>query len=180
MVTNNPWTDGDGLIRKFGLTKVVPNIAGEYRVNGPLREIELRIDLSTMTTTSTTIQSHQEFFPKNAYIEEVVLEVTAASVIASGTPTFAVGLIQTDTTTATTPVTSSWTTGKVFIADEVDSGVLNTLGKKITYTAGVAKAGGGIGLASAQVGYITAYNSGSGSWTSGNVNVRIRYRTNAL
>src|ERR1043165_6433486 len=103
MVTNNPWTDNDGLIRKFGVTKTTPNIAGEYKTYGALREVELKIDLSTMTTTSTTIQSYQEFFPKNAYIEEVVLEVMQVSVVASGTPTFAVGLIQTDTTSATTP-----------------------------------------------------------------------------
>lgn len=173
MVTNNPWNDNDGLIRKFGVTKTTPNTAGEYKTYGGLREIEVKIDLSTLTSSSV-IQSYQEFFPKNVYIEEVVLEVMTASTTA-GSPTLDVGLVQTDTTTATTPTTSSWTTNSVFIAAEVDSGVIGTLGKKITYTAGTSKAGGGIGLASGQVAYITA-RANTSTWSAGNVSVKIRYR----
>lgn len=169
----NLYQDADGLVRKYGVLKAVPNTAGEYKTYGGLREIEVIIDLSKLTSSSV-IQSYQTFFPKNVFIEQVTLEVLQASTTA-GSPTLDVGLVQTDGSTAVTPTTSSWTTNSVFIAAEVDSGVIATLGKKITYTAAVSKAGGGIGLAAGQVGYITARVNAS-TWSAGFVSVKISYR----
>lgn len=165
----NTYLDGDGLYRKYGTTKAVATTAGEYKTFGPLREIELKIDLTTLTSSSV-IMNDQTFFPKSVYVEEVILEVMVAATSA-GSPTLDVGLVQ--TSDRSTGITNFTNTG--FIAAEVLSGVLDTIGKKITYTAGTSKAGAGIALAPAQVGHITA-RANTATFTAGNVSVKIRYR----
>lgn len=169
MVGGNWFNTTEGLYLKFGTSKVVPATAGEYRTNASLREVEVVISLSTLTSSSAILEDNV-FIPKNMFIEEVVLEVQTASTIASGTPTLDVGYMRSSDRTTVISNTA-------FINAEVDSGVLNTAGKKITYTAGVAKAGGLIGTTTdtAQVGQLSA-RANSGLWSAGTAIVRIRYR----
>lgn len=162
--------DPDGLFRKYGLTKVVPLTAGEYKTYGPLREIEVKLDISTLTT-SAVIQSDEVFFPKGAFVEEVVLECQTAFATSTS---FSVGLVQTnDRTTSISDVAfvSALTTA---------SGSLDTAGKKVTLVAGSTSAGDKIGTvpiatSAAFAGHITAKIAGSAG--TGIIIVRIHYRT---
>lgn len=164
------WFNSDKLYLKYGPDKAVAGKAGEYRTFGALHEIELRLDLSTLTSSSTIVDDNV-FYPKGAYLEQVVLEVSTAAV-SGGSPTLDVGLVQ--SADRATGITNFTNTG--FIAAEVYSGVLDTVGKKITYTIGTSKVGAGVGLAPAQTGMITArLNTAT---ATGTVIVRISYRYN--
>src|SRR5882762_5788392 len=162
------WFDNDGLYRKYGTLKAVPNKAGEFKTYGPLREIEVKLDISTLTTTAAII-SDQVFFPKAVFLEEVVVEVQVAMATAA---TFSVGLIQSnDRTTSISDTT--------FINAEVLA-TMTPAGKKVTYTAGTAQAGTGIGTvpisaAAVFTGMISAKITGGAG--TGILIVRIRYRT---
>src|SRR4051812_34591494 len=89
--------DNDGLLRKYGTEKATATTAGEYRTVGAIREIEVKLDLSTINTSTQTILADTTFFPKER-IEEVVIEVQTAAA-SSGTGTLDVGLISTDRST---------------------------------------------------------------------------------
>lgn len=158
--------DNTGLLRLYGTDKATSNPAGEYKTYGELRTVEVLIDLTTLTTTvGGTILSETTFFPK-ARIEEIVLEVHTAATGSSSTLDF--GLISTDRTTEIDY--------NGFIAAEVLSGVLDTVGKKITYTAGVSKAGALIGTTTTSVGYLVA-NANTAVFTAGKVLLRVKYRS---
>lgn len=156
------WYNNDGLYLKYGTDKTTPNIAGEYKTYGALREIELRMDLANVGSAAT-IMSDQVFFPKNARIEQVVIEVETAVTGTSGV--LNVGLISTDRSTEID--------FNGFIAAETKAN-LDTAGKKITYINGTTNAGALIGTTNATVGYICAdYDTTA---LVGVVIVRIQYR----
>lgn len=162
------WFDNDGLYHKYGTLKAVPNKAGEFKTYGPLREIEVKLDISTLTTTASIV-SDQTFFPKAVFLEDVVVEVQTPMATSA---TFSVGLIQSnDRTTSISDTT--------FINAEVLA-AMTPAGKRITYTAGTAQAGTGIGTvpisaAAVFTGMISAKITGSPG--TGILIVRIHYRT---
>lgn len=163
------WFDNDGLYRKYGVLKTVPNKGGEYKTLGPLREIELKIDVSTLTTTAA-IQSDQVFFPKGVFLEDVTLEVqTAAATITS----LSVGMVQSnDRTTAIS--------GDVGLISAEVVATLTPAGKRVVYQAGAAPSGSLIGFvpisaAATFTGMITAKIAGSPG--TGILILRIHYRT---
>lgn len=156
------WYNNDGLNIKTGVTKGLPNTAGEFATAGALRVTEVKIDLTTLTSTPA-ILSDVTFFPKSMRVEEVVATVeTAATSSSSGT--INVGLIRTDRSTEID--------FDGFIAAEV-KGSFDTLGKKVTYTNGVSKAGALIGTTTANVGYLCA--SSTQAYQTGVIAVRIAY-----
>lgn len=156
--------DPDGLYRKYGILKTVANNAGEFKTYGALRDIEVKVDLTTLAVTTPLILSDQEFFPKNVRIEEVVVEtITAATSSGSGTIDF--GLISTDRATEVD--------FNGFIAAEV-KGTVDTAGKKVTYVNGTSKAGALIGTTNATVGYLCA-NVNTAVYQTGVVIFRVRY-----
>ena len=157
------WLDNDGLYHKYGTTKTTANVAGEFQTLGALREIEVKLDLTTLTSSAVII-SDVTFFPKMR-IEEVVIEVQTAAT-SSGTGTLDVGLIKTDRTTEIDY--------NGLIAAETTAD-LDTAGKKITYIYGTSKAGALIGTTTTSVGHITA-NYNTGAFQAGVVYIRIRYR----
>lgn len=162
----NTWLDPDGLYRKYGTTKTVATTAGEYKTFGALREIEVRIDLTTLTS-SAVIQNDVTFFPKNVFIEEIAIDVQTAAT-SSGTGTLDIGLVKMDRSTEID--------FNGFIAAETTAN-LNHAGKKLTYNYGTSQAGALVGATSgADVGYITA-NYNTGAFQTGVIFVRIRYRT---
>jgi hypothetical protein len=75
--------DADGLLRKYGTTKAIPNRGGEYKTYGDVREIEMKIIWGTASAFGTTtvgtvastdvIQSDQVFFPAGVFLEEVTM-----------------------------------------------------------------------------------------------------------
>ena len=163
------WFDADGLYHKYGTLKAVPNKGGEYKTYGPLREIEIKLDISTLTTTAAII-SDQVFFPKAVFLEDVVVEVQVA--VATST-SVSVGLVQSnDRTTAIS--------GDVAILNAALLATLTPAGQKITYVGGSTSAGSLVGTvpisaAAAFTGMITAKIAGGAG--TGVLIVRIHYRT---
>lgn len=156
--------NADGLFVKYGLDKTIPNRSGEYKTYGDLREVEVTIDLTTLTATPKIV-SDQLFFPTNVRIEEVE---TFATVAAVGASTLSVGLIKTDRTTAIAA------TGFLAVSPLAN---IDGLGEKTVYRFGTAGAGTLVGTVSGTlVGYVTATGTAT-PFTAGTVVVRIRYRT---
>lgn len=168
MVTNNPWTDGDGLIRKFGVTKTTPNLAGEYRTNGQQRQVQLKINLADLTQ-GEVIQSYQTFMPAGARISSV--EVWTHTAAATGTA-IDLGLVKTD---GTTEVDFNG-----FLA-AMPTAAMDLAGERTTYTAATTVpasatgTGALIGTTLAFTGYITCSMTDSTSFTAGVIYVNINY-----
>jgi hypothetical protein len=160
------WLDPDGLFRKIGTDKATPNKAGEYKTYGGMRTIEiLNLDLTTLTTTPVII-SDQTFYPKLKVDSVEVLTNTAATTGTSAA--LDIGLIQTDRTTVV---------DADGILDSLAVTAISAAGEK-TITSG-DPAAGGVGAFAATAptvpGYITAATS-TGTFTAGNVTIRIHYR----
>lgn len=158
--------DTDGLLRKYGTEKAVPNRAGEFKTFGELREVELKIDLTTLTTSSV-IQSDQVFIPSGVRIEEVEV-VAQAAATSGGAATLDIGMIQTDRATA------------VNVAAFVNALALTAIdvqGEKNVLRAPPAAGGAGtlVGLNTTVTGYITA-RVNTAVYTAGTVVVRIKYK----
>lgn len=159
------WMDNTGLYQKYGLEQVVPQVAGEYRFDGPQRLMEIKLDLTTLTNTAAVISGTDSVnFPANFIIDKV--EVFAETLAAGATATLSVGLQRTDRTTA------------------IDyNGILNaaplanmdTTGETTVYSNGVAGAGNFVGkTVGANPGYLTA-NWNTAAFTAGVVIIRIYY-----
>ena len=155
--------NSDGLFVKIGTTKATANRAGEFKTYGALREVELVMDLTTLTS-SQVIQSDQEFFPSGVRIEEVEIVVETAAT-SGGAPTLDIGLIQTDRSTVTS--------NTAFTA-AVALGTLTPAGAKQVLRQGSTGAGALIGTTTSQVNYICA-RANTATYTAGRVVVRIRY-----
>ena len=159
--------DPDTLLRKYGLEKTVPNLGGEYKTWGPLRTIEERVDVSTLTT-SYQILNDVIFFPKGVFVESVELEVhTAVATITSVT----FGMVQTnDRATAISD--------PAFVNAELLAN-LTPAGNKITYIGGSTRAGSAIGTVpiattSAFAGHLVGKIAGSAG--TGVLILRINFR----
>lgn len=160
--------DSDGLLRKYGTSKAIPNKAGEYSSLGPLRCIEIiNLDLTTLTTTPLII-SDQTFWPSNRKVDSVDVVVNTAATTGSAAA-LNIGLIQSDRSTSVSAtgflnaiaVAGISAAGEKFLTGDTDPGV------------------GDIGSFSATaptvIGYITASTS-TGTFTAGNVTIRLWYR----
>jgi len=156
------WNNSDGLYLKYGTDKADPNTAGEYRTNGALREIEVKITLTDLTSTAAII-SDAVFFPKMR-IEEVEI-VTHTAATSAGSPTLDVGLIQTDRSTEI---------DYEAFANAVALTAIDAAGEKTVLRVGSTGAGQLIGTTTSNVGYLTA-NYNSAAYTAGVIYVRVRY-----
>jgi hypothetical protein len=189
--------DADGLLRKYGVKKAVPQSAGEYKSYGGVRMVEQGIDLVNINRGSglgtiqdnpgpgvigtNYIQSDQTFFPvqaqttsNNPRIEYVEIEVVTAAT--GATATLSVGLVSDVDRTTMLSATG-------FIANETVAN-LSAVGRIIYNN---ATAPGGIWIGSSPVvisgpfttpfvgaGLITA-RAGTALFTAGYVIVRIFY-----
>src|SRR5262245_2960751 len=90
--------NADGLFQKFGVDEGTPTQAGEVPTLGVQRLVEVRIDLTKLSTTTQLILADTVFAARNARIEEVEIEVETAAT-SGGTPTFDFGLIRNDRVT---------------------------------------------------------------------------------
>jgi hypothetical protein len=161
--------DPDGLLRKYGTEKVVPNKAGEYKTFGPLRCIEIHnVDLTLLTTTQSIV-SDQLLWPANRKIDsgDVVVNVGATTGTSAALD---IGLIATDRTTVM---------DADGLLDSIAVANLSAAGEKFM-TGDTDPAAGDLGAYSATAptttGYITAATS-VGTFTAGNVTIRLWYRT---
>lgn len=89
------WMDNTGLYQEWGVEQATNSKGGEYRNNGNLREIELKINLATLTE-SETILDNNITMPSGVRIAGIKVQtVTAAATGAA----IDLGLIRTDRTT---------------------------------------------------------------------------------
>lgn len=162
------WFNADGLYVRFGPDASGPTTGGEYLTYGELRELEYRIDLTTLTSTSAIIDDIT-FLPKGVFVEQVELVMQTAGT-SGGTPTLDVGYIQSSDR-------STVISNTAFISAQAFTGTLDTLGKKVTYNVGTTSAGSVVGTttSSTQVGQLSA-RANSGTFTAGVAIVRIKYR----
>ena len=156
------WHNSDGLLVKFGTEKAVATKAGEYRTTGALREIEVKIDLTTLTSSAAII-SDQVFFPKMR-IEEVEI-VTHTAATSGGAATLDIGLIQTNRTTEI---------DFEAFANAVAITTLDAAGEKSVLRIGSSGVGQLVGTTTANVGLLTA-NWNTAAFDTGVIFVRIRY-----
>lgn len=163
------WFNQDGLLIKLGNSEAAsqdPTVhpAGDYETGGnPKSETEVVIDLTKLSTSDQTILNDVLILPKNAFIEEVEVEVQVAAV--GATATLDVGLIRTDRTT------------QIDYEAFVKAAAVTTLdaaGKRLNLIKGSTGAGDLIGTATANPGLLTA-KAGTASFTDGKVRVRVKW-----
>lgn len=160
------WYNTDGLYLKYGTTKAVPNIGGDFRMPGELRVMEIKIpDLTTLTSTAAIIDDTL-FVPTNCIIEQVeTVSDTAAT--SGGSATLNIGLMKLDRTT---------TISDTALVNAMALTSIDGTGEKTTLVLGSTGAGSKIGTnIGTDVGYITA-KYGTAAFTAGAVTVRIKYR----
>src|SRR5262245_22642559 len=92
------WDNTDGLRVKFGVDEAALAQSGETPTAGIKREIEVRIDLTKLSTTTQFVPDGQVPLAKNARIEEVEVEVEQAAT-SGGSATVDIGLVRTDRVT---------------------------------------------------------------------------------
>lgn len=155
------YLDTDGLYRKYGTEKAVVTTGGEYRNPGALRSTEFTIDLTKLTATRAIIND-VTFMGAGMFIEEV--EVVADALAAGGT-SFSVGLMAYDRSTVLSD--TAFVNGALLAT-------VDTVGEKTVLTKGSTGAGAYIGTTLATPGYVTAL--ASGTFTTGSVKVRIKWR----
>ena len=156
------YMDNDGRYRKYGTEQAVPTTGGDFAIDGPTRQIEVDILLSSLTT-SPVIQADTTFVPAGVFIESV--EVIATTPGAGGT-SFSVGLVGYDRTT----VASNTGFVSALVLASVDG-----QGERTFLTQGVTSAGAYVGTTTPSAGYITALAAGTFTG-NGKVRVRINYR----
>lgn len=159
-----------GLYTKYGTEQTVPMAGGEYVTTGALREVEFKIALTSLGTSSaiitgTTYSADNIFIPSGVRIEEVEIVVDTAAT-SGGAAALNIGLVQTDRTTAINA------TGLV-AALALTS--IDAAGEKTVLRPGSTGAGALIGTTTSNVGYIVA-DYDTAAYTAGVITVRVRYR----
>lgn len=161
MATGN-WFDNTGLYQEFGVTKTTTENAGEYRSTGDMRELNIRLDLTTLTSTPTIILQNVRF-PTGVRIAEIDVIADVAAV--GATATLDLGLQAEDRATeidyngliAALPVAS-----------------IDAVGETTKIVVGGTGAGALIGTSTTAIGMLTA-NWNTAAFTAGALDIRIFY-----
>lgn len=157
------WLNNDGLFLKFGTDKTVVTTGGHYKTYGELREIELKLTLTSLTQAEV-VQNDQVFFGTGTRVQEV--EVMTHTAAVTGTA-IDVGLVRTDRTTEID--------FDGFLA-AFPTASMNAVGEKVVVINGGTGAGAFIGATTiANPGYITASMTDATAFTAGIIYIRIRY-----
>jgi len=156
------WMNPDQLYRKFGAERGVSSNAGEYRTNGRLREVEVKLTLANLTETETIV-SDNVFLPSGAIVQEV--EITPLTAAATGVA-IDVGLIKKDRTTEGdyNGLLSAFPTASMDVEGEKTILYYNT-----TYNGAL------FGTPLTYSGYISASRTTSTAFTAGVIVLTIRY-----
>lgn len=160
------WMDNTGLYQKYGLEQTVTQIGGEYRTNTGQRMIEIKLDLTTLTTTAGTVIPGTDSinFPAGFVLDKI--EVEAETAATGSSSTLNLGLVRTDRTTeidfdgflAAAPLANMDTTGETTV-----------------YSKGVSGSGALMGTTvGSNTGYLVA-NWGTAAFTAGVVIIRMFY-----
>lgn len=156
------WDDNTGLHRVYGPDKAIPAAGGEIKRFDQLHEIDLKIDL-TKLTSSPVILENNTFLGKVRFHEVVVIAETAAT--SSGSATLDIGLQNTDRTTELDY--------NGLVAAQAKT-TLTPAGTQTVSNVGSTYAGALLGTTTTQIGYLTA-NYNTAAFTAGVVQVKIRY-----
>jgi hypothetical protein len=160
------YLDNDGLLRKYGTESAEPVAGGEYCTYGPLHEIEIKIDLTDLGSSSAIVDGVDNiFFPKNARIEEVEIVVHTAATSA-GSATLDIGLVK-----ASDRSTAIDADGLVAAMAKT---ALDAAGEKTVLRVGGTGAGALIGTTNSNIGHFVA-NYGTAAFTAGVIYVRVKY-----
>jgi len=158
------WFNNDGLLLKFGVDEAAISQAGEVPTAGIHRLVEVRIDLTKLSTTTQLILSDTVFAAKNARIEEVEVEVETGAT-SGGSATFDMGIIRNDRTTELD--------FDGFVAAAALA-TIDTAGKRLNLIRGSTGAGALIGTTLGNPGYLVA-KAGTAVFTAGVLKVRVKY-----
>lgn len=153
----------DGLWVRFGTEKIVVAAGGEYPSAGDKREVEVKVDISKLTTTQNSIIAGFDglVFDRNTFIEEVevMAEVGAATITS-----WSFGLSRLDRTTELDY--------DGFVAAQLLA-TIDTAGERTTLTKGSTGAGALIGTTLAYPGLPVAYIAGATG--TGILKVRVKF-----
>lgn len=159
--------DVGGLYQKFGLEQTLPQAGGEYKTWAELREVEFKVDLTTVTATPTIIPGTDNIvFPQGVRIEEVVVVNDAAA--ATGV-SIDLGLVR--VSDRTTEIDFNGILAAAITAD------WNALGERATYTQASGTSGALVtgAVLTTFPGHLTI-NSTATLYTTGLLTIRIKYR----
>jgi|SRR5688572_2098847 len=157
------YTDIGGLYQEWGLEQTVVHKGGEYRNTGNLREIELKITLSTLTEAET-ILDRNIFMPAGMRISHVKVQTVTPA--ATGVA-IDLGLVRTDGTTEIDydGILNAFPTASMDAANETQN-----------YTVQGAAAGGPlVGTTTANVGHFTCSRTTATAFTAGVIIVTVYY-----
>jgi hypothetical protein len=161
------WLDSDQLFHKYGPDKALPTKGGEYVTTGALREIEFKIDLTTLTETETPL-SDVVFFPKMR-IEDI--EIVTHTVAATGVA-IDIGLVRTD---RTTEIDFDGLLAAYPVAQMSTAGEKVSLRQEVTTPVSMVGRGALVGTTTTNPGYVTCSRTTATAFTAGVIFVRIRY-----
>lgn len=164
------WNNADNLYLRYGTDKATVSTAGEHVTTGQMREVLVKLDLTTLTETETIIDPNQ-VIPNGVRIAEVSVKCHTAA--ATGTA-IDVGLARRVTAGATTLTEVDY---NGILAGYVTAS-MDAAGETNTYTVGTGGAGTGgalIGTTTSSVGMISASRTTSTAFTAGVVYITIKY-----
>jgi hypothetical protein len=157
------WTNNDNLHLKFGTDKATATVAGEYRTDGAIREVEIKIDLTALTATET-ILADTTVIPSGVRIQEVL--VIAETAAATGTA-IDLGLIK-----ASDRSTEIDYDG---LLAAFPTASMNADGEQDSVVIGHTYVGNLVGTTTAYAGLISASRTDATAFTAGVLKVKIRY-----
>jgi hypothetical protein len=171
------WIDNTGRLRQFGQENGRTGKAGSYTTDGSLREVEFRIDLTTLPNDPTTlvdgvaqgIVDLHTLLPDGAQIEAVDLVVATTVSSANSSALLNIGVVDQDFS------------GNDDIDALVDDYALVTaasaIGTKVTFTQGTSGHGDLVGTILTKPLYITASYGGQ-VFQGGAIDVRVKFNMN--
>jgi hypothetical protein len=156
------WTNNDGLTIYYGASESVPATGGEYESDGLWREVEVKLDLTTLTSTAGTVVSRVQIpFGYQLGRVEVIADTAATS---SGSATLDVGFKR---MIAGTENDYNGAVAALPLANINVEGELNRLDPGVTYAGALV----GKVVEADEVSLVTA-NYNTAAFTAGKVRVR--------
>lgn len=159
-MSSGNWLDADGLYHEFGTTKAAIDVAGEYKTYGDMREINVRLDLTGLTSSPVIISQNLRF-PTGLRIARIDI-ISDVAATGSGA-VLDLGLQKED---RSTEIDYNGLIAALPLAN------VDLVGETTSLTAGSTYAGALIGTSTTDVGYLTA-NYNTAAFTAGAVDIRI-------
>lgn len=161
------WYDADGLNHFYGVDKATPAKAGETKKYDQSHEWEVKIDLTTLSTSAQTIIDDFTWLPKGYRVQEVVI-IAETAATSGGSATLDFGLSRTDARSSS-PTELDYDGLIAALAKTA----IDAAGEQNTITVGSTGAGALIGTTLANDGVFVA-KAGTAVFTAGVVKIKVR------